>query len=124
MPLDRIKAKQCVEGARHAYRIGVRADFIQMIADHLEEALKVVDEATRSVDTAKNESSRLQRELDDEKTAYRKLRESSAHTENCVLTLKAIAANPKGSAKKAAEQLRAMGIVVEAPKPEVQAVAK
>jgi hypothetical protein len=113
MPLDRIKARQCVEGARHAYRIGVRADFIQVMADHLEEALKVVETATYEVNTAKNDSTRIQRELDDEKTAYRKLREASVHTENCVLVLKAIAANPKGAAKKAAEQLRAMGVVTE-----------
>jgi hypothetical protein len=113
MPLDKAKARACVAGARSAYSIGIRADFIKVVADHLEDALNEIDQSALTARTAQNDASRFQRELDDEKAAYRKLRESTAHTENCVLTLKAIAANPKGSAKKAAEQLRAMGIVTE-----------
>lgn len=114
MPLDRTKARGRVEGARNAYRVGIRADFIQLLADDLDEALKLLDMAALDTSNAKHEAARVGRELDDEKTAYRKLREQSVHTEKCVLLLRSIAKSPKGAAVKAAEMLKEMGVTEEA----------
>lgn len=119
MPLDKVLARKLVAGARSAYARGIHSEFINKLADQLEEALKIGDDSANELGRARNEAARLARELDEEKTHYRKLRESSAHTEACVALLKEIAASPKGAAKKAADQLTAMGAVDEsAPLPE------
>ncbi|MDZ4345939.1 MAG: hypothetical protein U1E51_26290 [Candidatus Binatia bacterium] len=107
MPLDRIQARKRINGARSAYGRGVHAEFINNLATDLEEALNLLDGSTLESQRALNEVARMQRELDDEKTHYRKLREQSAHTEAMVALLKEIAASPKGAAKKAAELLKA-----------------
>lgn len=124
MPLDRAKARSRVEGARNAYRIGIRADFIQLLADDLEGALNQIDQDALALGRAQNDVARFQRELDDEKTAYRKLREQSAHTETCVVVLREIAKTPKGAASKALAQLKAMGVVVDTPQPPAAVPAK
>ena len=111
MPLDKAKARSYIEGARTAYRIGIRAEFIQIGANHLEEALNQLDQDSLAASRAMNDVARYQRELDDEKTAYRKLREQSGHIETCVALLREIAKSPKGAAKKAEEQLKTMGVV-------------
>ena len=50
--------------------------------------------------------SRFQRELDEEKTAYRKLREQAVHTEAMIALLRELSASPKGAQKKAADMLK------------------
>ena len=118
MPLDRIQARKRVNGARSAYGRGVHSEFINKLADDLEEAMGLLDSSMLDAQRAQNEVARLQRELDEEKTHYRKLREQSAHTETALAVLKVIAASPKGAAKKAAEQLKAMGVAEEAKSPQ------
>lgn len=116
MPLDRTRARSDAEGARNAYRSGPRADFIQRLAEHVDEALKVVDSATLEASQAKNECARLGRELDEEKTAYRKLREQGQHMEACVALLRELRISPKGAQRKAADMLERMGVgVTETP---------
>lgn len=110
MPLDKAKARSYIEGARTAYRIGIRSEYIQIGANHLEEALNQLDQDSLTASRAQNDVARFQRELDDEKTAYRKLREQSQHTEACVALLREIAKSPKGAAKKAEEMLKVMGV--------------
>jgi hypothetical protein len=111
MPLDKAKARSDIQGARYAYMRGPSADFIQKLATHAEEALNELDTAQLTTQRAMNDVSRYQRELDDEKTAYRKLREQSANTEACVAVLREISASPKGAQKKAAELLAKIGAV-------------
>lgn len=111
MPLDKAKARSRVDGARNAYRIGIRSDYIQLLANDLEEALNLIDGSTLEVSRAKNEATRLQRELDEEKDHYRKLREKSAHGEALVTFAREVAASPKGAQKKAAALLVSMGEV-------------
>lgn len=122
MPLDKAKARAYIVGARSAYRIGIRSDYIQIGADHLEEALNQLDQDSLAASRAMNDVARYQRELDDEKTAYRKLREQSAHTEACIALLREIAKSPKGAAAKAKAMLETMGLA-DAPVP-VAAPAK
>lgn len=124
MPLDKAKARSRVEGARNAYRIGIRADFIQLLADDLEGALNQIDQDALALGRAQNDVARFQRELDEEKTAYRKLREQSSHTETCVALLREIAKSPKGAAAKASAQLKAMGVTEVAPAAPVAVPAK
>lgn len=121
MPFDKAKARSRVDGARNAYRIGIRADYIQLLATDLEDALNLLDGAALEVSRAKNDSTRLQRELDEEKDHYRKLREKSVHTEALVQFVKDVAASPKGAAKKAAALLVAMGEAPAAPAPTEEA---
>lgn len=111
MPLDRVKARARVTGARNAYRVGIRSDFIQMLADDLDEALKLLEGQVLEISQVKNEATRASRELDEEKTAYRKLREQSAHTEKAIALLREIKASPKGAGVKAAAMLKEMGVV-------------
>lgn len=118
MPLDRIQARKLVNAAASAYSRGIHAEFIGKMAEQLNEALLVVDASTTDVQRAQNEVARLQRELDEEKTHYRKLRESSAHTEAMTAALKEISASPKGAAKKAADVLKAAGVVEPVVVPE------
>ena len=117
MPIDKAKARSYVEGARNAYRTGPRAEYIQIGANHIEEVLNQFDQDSLALARALNDVSRLQRELDDEKTAYRKLREQSAHTESCVALLREIANSPKGAKLKAEELLKNMGLAAPAPAP-------
>jgi len=112
MPLDRIQARKLCGAAQSHYGRGLHSEFINKIADQLRDALDVLDSNTLDVTRAKNDSARLQRELDEEKTHYRKLRESSEHVPAMVDALKAIAASPKGAAKKAEELLVKMGLSV------------
>lgn len=113
MPLEKAKARSYIEGARNAYRTGPRAEYIQNGANFLEEVLNQLDQDSLTASRALNDAARLQRELDEEKTAYRKLREQSAHADACVAVLREIAKSPKGAAAKAAAQLKAMGVVEE-----------
>lgn len=108
MPLDKAKARSYINGARVAYRVGVHAEFIQMGASFLEEALNQLDQDSQTTARAQNDVARIQRDLDNEKTEYRKLREQSAHSESMVALLREIAASPKGAQKKAAELLAAI----------------
>lgn len=122
MPLDKAKARSYVEGARNAYRTGPRAEYVQVGANYIEEALNQLDADSLALSRALNENTRLQRELDDEKTAYRKLREQSATSEACVALLRDIAKSPKGAKLKAEELLKGMGLTqpqapVPAPEP-------
>ena len=119
MPLDKAKARSRVDGARNAYRIGIRSDYIQLLANDLEEALNVIDGSALEVSRAKNDATRLQRELDEEKDHYRKLREKSVHTEALVQFVRDVAASPKGAQKKAVALLTSIGEppVVEAVVP-------
>ena len=100
MPFDKAKARSRVNGARTAYSRGIHSQFINDLANDLEEALKLTDEAALTAQRALNDTARIGRELDDEKTAYRKLREQSAHSESMVALLREIAASPKGAQKK------------------------
>lgn len=109
MPLDTTKAKSLVSGARQAYTRGPHTEFIQNLADALDEALKLVDEASLASQRAQNDVARIGRELDEEKTAYRKLREQAAHSEKMLLLLREVAKSPRGAQKKAAELLKEMG---------------
>lgn len=113
MPLDKVMARKLVSGARSAYARGVHSEFIQKMADQLEAALAVSDDGANELSRSRNEVTRIRRELDEEKTHYRKLRESSDHIESSIAVFKAIAASPKGAAKKAADQLALMGVVDE-----------
>lgn len=106
MPLDKIKARSRVTGARNAYRVGPWSEYIQLLANDLEAALDELDQASMVSNRAQNEVSRYQRELDEEKTAYRKLREQSVHTEAMIALLREIKASPKGAQKKADEMLK------------------
>ena len=118
MPFDKAKARSRVNGARTAYSRGIHSQFINDLANDLEEALKLTDEAALTAQRALNDTARIGRELDDEKTAYRKLREQSAHSESMVALLREIAASPKGAQKKAAELLKSAGFaepVIEPP---------
>jgi hypothetical protein len=124
MPLDKVKARSDVQGARNAYFRGPHADFIQRLATHIEEALASHDEMALGLNRAQNDNSRMARELDDEKTAYRKLREQMIHTEAMVAVLREIKASPKGAQKKAAEMLATMGVKDEAAKPAAAVPAK
>lgn len=110
MPLDRVQSRKLVSAAESAYSRGIHSEFIGKIAAQLKEALEVVDTAAMESQRAQNEVARLQRELDEEKTHYRKLREESAHIESAVAVLREIAKSPKGAAKKATDQLALMGI--------------
>ena len=110
MPFDKAKAKSRVNGARNAYSRGVHSQFINDLANDLDEALKLVDESTLAAQRALNDTARIGRELDEEKTAYRKLREQSAHSESMIALLKEITASGKGAQKKAAELLKTMGV--------------
>lgn len=118
MPLDRVQARKLVNASAVAYSRGIHAEFIGKIAEQLNEALLVVDASTTDVQRAQNEVARLQRELDEEKTHYRKLREQSAHTEAMIGVLKEIVATPKGAGKKAADVLKAAGVVEPVAAPE------
>ena len=111
MPLDKAKARGRVNGARSHYRFGIHSEFINLMADDLEEALNLLDSAALETTRAKNEAARLERELDNEKTEYRKLREKSevapAPVADAPLALlREIAASPKGAQKKAAAFLK------------------
>jgi len=117
MSLDRILARKLCGAAQSHYGRGLHSEFINKIADQLRDALDVLDANVLDVTRAKNDSARLQRELDEEKTHYRKLRESSEHVPAMVETLKAIAASPKGAAKKAEELLARMGMADTPAKP-------
>lgn len=75
MPLDRIQAKKLVNAAASAYGRGVHSEFIGKIAEQLNESLAVIDAATMDATKAKNEVARIQREIEEEKTQYRLLRE-------------------------------------------------
>lgn len=118
MPLDRVQARKLVNASAVAYSRGIHAEFIGKIAEQLNEALLVVDASTTDVQRAQNEVARLQRELDEEKTHYRKLREQSAHAEAMIAVLKEIVATPKGAGKKAADVLKAAGVVEPVAVPE------
>lgn len=110
MPLDKAKARSYVEGARNAYRTGPRAEYIQIGAAFIEEALNQLDQDSLTASRAMNEATRLQRELDDEKTAYRKLREQGQHTEKYVALLREIEKSPKGAQRKAKDVLIETGV--------------
>lgn len=113
MPFDRTIARKLVAAAESAYSRGIHSEFIGKIAAQLKDALEMADAAALEVSRAKNESTRLQRELDEEKDHYRKLREKSVHTEALVQFVKDVSASPKGAAKKASVLLAAMGEAVE-----------
>lgn len=110
MPLDRLQARKRIQGARSAYARVPNAEFIQNLANDLEEALNLIDTATTETQRAQNEVSRIARDLDDEKTHYRKLREQSAHTEAMMALLREISASPKGAKAKATDLLKTMGV--------------
>lgn len=116
MPLDRSKARARVDGARTAYRIGIRADFIQLLADDLDAALGEIDGSSVAVGRAQVEADRFKRELDESREMYRKLREKVAHMEAATEVLRSIAASPKGAQKKAEDMLATMGVAVEQTK--------
>ena len=118
MPLDKILARKLVSGARSAYARGIHSEYINKLADQLDAALALSDEAVNELNRARNEAARLQRELDEEKTHYRKLREQSAHTETAMAVLREISQSPKGAAKKAADQLALMGAIEPVSAPE------
>lgn len=114
MPLDKARARARVNGARSHYRFGVHSEFINLLADDLEESLNLLDSAALETSRAKNEVARLGRELDNEKTEYRKLREQGGeNAEKMVALLREIAKNPKGASKKATAHLLAMGLLSE-----------
>jgi len=116
MPLDRILARKLCGAAQSHYGRGLHSEFINKIADQLRDALDVLDQNALEVTRAKNNEARLQRELDEEKTHYRKLRESVASTDALVTFVKGVAQSPKGAQKKAEELLKQIGIVdVPAP---------
>lgn len=116
MPLDRIQARKLCDGAQSHYSRGLHSEFINKLADQLRDALEALDQFAIETTRAKNDSIRYQRELDEEKTHYRKLREASAHVPSMIELLKAISNSPKGAQKKAEELLKTMGIV-DAPAP-------
>lgn len=111
MPLDRTEARKRINGARSAYARGIHSEFIQNLANDSEEAINLIDAMTTETQRAQNEVAGLQRQLDEEKTHYRKLREQSAHTEAMTALLREIADSPKGAQKKAEEMLKTMKIV-------------
>ena len=113
MPIDKTAARKRIQGARYAYARGIHSEFIQAMANELEQALNDLDQTAVVIKNAENEASRMARELDEEKTHYRKLRENSIHTEEMLSVLKIIAHHGKGAQKKAAELLTKMGIAVE-----------
>lgn len=106
MPLDKNLARRLVEGAESAYARSPHSEFIGKLAASLRAALEEVDTAQTTALRAQNEVSRYQREIDEEKTAYRKLREQSVHTEAMIAVLREIAKSPKGAQKKAEEMLK------------------
>lgn len=106
MPLDKIQARKLVNAVETAYARSPHAEFIGRIATQLKVALDEVDGIAANSLRAQNEVARLGRELDEEKTHYRKLREQSAQTEAMIALLREIAASPKGAQKKAAEMLK------------------
>lgn len=116
MPLDRIQARKLCNAAQSHYGRGLHSEFINKIADQLRDALDTLDQFSLETTRAKNDSIRYQRELDEEKTHYRKLREASEHVPSMIELLKAISASPKGAQKKAEDLLKTMGIV-DAPAP-------
>lgn len=118
MPLDRVQARKLVDAARSAYSRGIHSEFINKIADQLGEALETIDSSANEASRAMNDVARLQRDLDEEKTHYRKLRETSAHTETMVVVLREIAKSPKGAQKKAEELLLGIGLTEPAKEPQ------
>lgn len=111
MPLDKSKVRSYINGARNAYRVGIHSEFIQIGANFLEEAINQLDQDSHTATRAQNEVARLQRELDNEKTEYRKLREKlevapAPISDAPIALLREIAASPKGAQKKAAEFLK------------------
>lgn len=117
MPLDRIQARKLVDAARSAYGRGIHSEFINKIADQLRDALDSIDASASIAANAQNDVARLQRDLDEEKTHYRKLRETSAHTETMVVVLREIAKSPKGAQRKAQELLLGIGLTEPAKEP-------
>lgn len=118
MPLDKAKARSYINGARNAYRVGIHSEFIQIGAGFLEEALNQLDQDSQIAARAQNEVAILKRELDNEKTEYRKLREKLEVapvpvSDAPIALLREIAAIPKGAQKKAAEFLKTIDLVVE-----------
>lgn len=123
MPLDRALARRRVEGARTAYSRGPHAEFIQNLANDLDQALTLVSDTDLTVMRAQGNATTLERALDEEKDAYRKLKERGAHTEAMLGLLREIAANGKGAQKKAAAFLKTIGAEMSAapvavPEPE------
>lgn len=110
MPLDKIEARKMVNNWERAYGRSAHAEFIGKMASQLKDALDVLDAAAMETQRAMNDTARLQRDLDEEKTHYRKLRETSAHVETMVAVLKDISKNSKGASKKAQELISAMGM--------------
>ena len=106
MPLDKNIARRMVEGAQAAYSRSPHAEFIGKLAAQLQAALDEVDTAQTTALRAQNDVTRFQRELDEEKTAYRKLREQSVHTEAMIALLREISKSPKGAQHKAEEMLK------------------
>lgn len=125
MPLNSILARKLISGAQ-AYSRHPGGDYIQALAKELTEALALIDEHARAMSREQGKSTVLQRELDAEREAYRKLRESSEGITVAIEVLKDIASSQKGGKAKAVAGLEKLGVVIEkpaAPTP-VQEVAK
>lgn len=110
--LDRAIARKVISGAR-AYERLPGSEFIAIAVGQLREALTHIEDLDRAIVAQQNKTTLAERALDDEREAYRKLRERASNIEVAIEILKDIASSQKGGRAKAVAGLKKLGVEEE-----------
>lgn len=110
--LDRALARKIISSAR-GYERYPGSEYIQSAVGQLREALTAIEDLDRAIAAQQNKTTLAERALDEEREAYRKLRERASSIEVAIEILKDIASSQKGGKAKAVAGLKKLGVEEE-----------